>query len=291
MGVYKCGDVRIEDAVPSIVSKEVFLMAQKENERRRTSKQAALPRAAYLLSGKLFCGYYKKKMTGVSGTGRKGDKFYYYYCPDARYKKGCDKKQVPRNLIENLIVAETLEHILMPDAIDYIANIYYEIQLKDKSADEEIEFFQRRITDNKKALDNLLKAIESGIETTTLPARLRELEIERLHLNDELKNAESRRIVLTPKHIKFRFMEYANNSSDNPDYKKKIIERFVSEVYLYDDRLLIYYVLNKNQTALAQSDIALAESNRFDQQALWWRRDFAIHIHEHQGVPAILRIF
>lgn len=278
IGVYKCGDIRIEDAVPAIVSKEVFAMAQKENARRRTSKQAALPRAEYLLSGKLFCGHCKKKMTGVSGTGRRGGKFYYYYCPTARSKKGCDKKHVSKDWLEDLVVAETLDHILRPDALKYIANACYEIQLKDKTGDEEVEFFRRRIAENKRALDNTLKAIESGVETMTLPVRLKELEMERLQLHDELKAAEARKVVLTPEHIEFMLMQYAEKGEDEQAYKKEIIECFVSEVYLYDDKLLIYYNINKNHPELAKSDLALLESDGFDQ------RDDASRLREVPGV-------
>ncbi len=268
IGVYKCGDIRLEDAVPPIISKEVFLMAQKENARRRTSKQAALPRADYLLSGKLFCGHCKRKMTGVSGTGKSGGKFYYYYCPSARYKKGCDKKQVPKDWIEDLVVSETLDHILRPEAVKYIANACYEIQLKDKSGNEEIEFFRRRIAENKKAVSNTLRAIESGVDTMSLPVRLKELEMEGLQLHDELKAAEARKIILTPEHIEFMLMQYAEKGADEQAYKKEIIDCFVSEVYLYDNRLVIYYNINKNHPELAESDLALLESDVFDQRDL-----------------------
>lgn len=243
-------------------------MAQKENARRRASKQAALPRADYLLSGKLFCGHCKKKMVGVSGTGRHGGKFYYYYCPNARNKKGCDKKHVAKDWLEDLVVAETLDHILRPETVKYIANACYEIQLKDKSGDEEVEFFRRRIAENKKALNNTLKAIESGVDTMSLPARLKELELESLQLHDELKAAEARKIILTPEHIEFMLMQFAEKGEDEYAYKKEIIECFVSEVYLYDDKLLIYYNINKNHPELAQSDLALLESDGFDQRDL-----------------------
>jgi len=265
IGVYKCGNIRLEDAVPPIVSKEVFLMAQKENARRRTSKQAARPRAEYLLSGKLFCGHCKKKMTGVSGTGKCGGKFYYYYCPSARYKKGCAKKQVPKDWLENLVVTETLSHILQPDAVNYIANACYEIQLKDKSRNKEEEFYRRRLADNKKAITNTLKAIEAGVDTMSLPARLKELEVEQLQLGDALAEAKAKNIVLTPEHIEFMLMQYMNKGEDKQAYKKEIIECFVSKVYLYDDRLVIYYNINKNQPELAESDLSLLESDGFDQ--------------------------
>ncbi len=86
-------------------------------------------------------------MVGVSGAGRCGGKFYYYHCTGAR-KKTCDKKQVSRDWLEDLVVSETIEHILQPDVIKHIANACYEIQLNDKSGDEEIEFFRRRIAES-----------------------------------------------------------------------------------------------------------------------------------------------
>lgn len=241
IGLYRCGDIRIEDAVPPLVSKEVFLMAQKEVEKRRTSKQARLPRAEYLLSGKLFCGHCKKKMTGVSGTGRHGGKFYYYYCPSARGKKGCDKKQVQRDWLEDLVVSETVKHILQPETITYLTTKLYEIQLADKSQDEGLAFFKQKLADNKKALDNTLKAIESGVETKSLPIRLRELEIEQAHLEKEYERAQAHFVTLTPEQIEFMLLQYATLWEDERAYKKEIIDSFVSEIYLYDDRLL--YIL------------------------------------------------
>lgn len=61
-------------------------------------------------------------------------------------------------------------------------------------------------------------------------------------------------------------MQYAEKGEDEQAYKKEIIECFVSEVYLYDDKLLIYYNINKNHPELAKSDLALLESDGFDQR-------------------------
>ena len=258
VGVYTCGEVRIENAVPAIVSEEIFLKAQIENNRRRTSKQAALPRAKYLLSGKLFCGHCKKKMTGVSGTGNQGAKFYYYYCPDSRQKKGCDKKCVTKDWVENIVLAETLSHILTPEVTNFIVTNCYEIQFENKSIDEEVEFFRRKIADNKKAIENTLKVIETGVITESLPVRLKELEMERIQLNGELKKAEAHRKLFTPKHIEFMLRQYAEYGETNSTYKKEIIENFVSEVYLYDDRLMIYYNIDETHPELSKSEISLA---------------------------------
>ena len=94
IGIYTYDDIVIEDGIPAIISKDTFQLAQLEMERRRTRKRPKPPKAEYLLSGKAFCGHCQKPLTRVSGTGRSGSKWYYYYCPDSRAKKGCDKKPV-----------------------------------------------------------------------------------------------------------------------------------------------------------------------------------------------------
>jgi hypothetical protein len=250
-----------------------------KRERQKAREQAALPRANYLLSGKLFCGHCKKKMTGVSGTGKLGGKFYYYYCPSARSKNGCDKKHVPKNWLEELVVAETVRHILQPEAMTHIAKAGYEIQLEYNAQDSEVEFLRQRLADNQKALTNTIRAIESGVETTSLPIRLRELEIERLQLSDELKGAEARQLIISPEHIEFLLRQYVERGdADEHEYRKRIINGLVSEVYLYDNCLLIYYNINKNQPNLASSDLALVESSGFDQQDLCFTLAFSEYL-------------
>lgn len=121
IGIYKCGDVRIEGAVPAIVTKEVFDLAQSEFKRRKGKRAAKSPSAEYLLSGKLFCGHCKAPMTGVSGTSKTGASYYYYYCSNNRNKKNCHKKQVNRNWLEDLVVTETVKYILQDEQIKYIS--------------------------------------------------------------------------------------------------------------------------------------------------------------------------
>ena len=240
IGIYDCAGVRLEGAIPAIVSKEVFHMAQLEVARRRTSKQAHTPKANYLLSGKLFCGHCNKKMVGVSGTGQLGKKFYYYYCPDNRGRvKVCDKKHVAKNWLEDLVVQETLAHILRPETVRHISDRCYEIQLTDKTGEEEIDFFRRRLADNKKAHANIMQLIETGTVTETLPVRLRELELERAEIEKGLTFAEEARVIFTHEHIEFLLNQYAVKGEDEEAYKKEVIDCFVSSVHLFDNRLII----------------------------------------------------
>ena len=60
--------------------------------------------------------------------------------------------------------------------------------------------------------------------------------------------------------------QFTEKGEDEEAFKKRVIESFVSSVYLFDNRLLIYYNISDNMPKLAESEIALLESSGFDQR-------------------------
>ena len=54
----------------------------------------------YLLTTKLFCGYCGALMFGESGTSRTGEVHRYYKCTTAKKHKGCKKKTVHKQWLE-----------------------------------------------------------------------------------------------------------------------------------------------------------------------------------------------
>lgn len=118
IGEYRYHDIVVEGGMPAIISKDTFNLAQAEMERRRTRKAPKSPKAEYILAGRLFCGHCKGPMQGVSGTGKSGNKWYYYYCGNTRGKnKTCDKKQVSRDRLERAVVDFTVRYILQEEAL------------------------------------------------------------------------------------------------------------------------------------------------------------------------------
>lgn len=266
IGVYEAAGVKVEDGVPAIISKEIFFMAQKEMAKKRTGKSRTVrpQNAEYLLSGKLFCGYCRKPMAGVSGTSKTGKKHYYYYCPTARAKLGCIKEHVRRDYIEDLVAQETVKHVLQPDVIADLAHKLWELQAESDNREEELLYYRKKLQENKKAIDNILKAVETGLGTASLLSRLETLEQEQTAIQGEIAFQESRTFGLSEDKLLFFLESFLCDNADWEAYKKRIIKAFVSEVYLYNDRLLIYYNISKGET-LAQSDIELVvESGVFD---------------------------
>ena len=258
IGEYKYHDVVIAGGVPPIVTQEVFAMAQAEMARRKAGRKPRTPRAGYALSGKLFCGHCKEPMIGVSGTGKTGKKWYYYYCSNNRgKKKGCEKDQVSRDWLEALVVDLTARYILQEEVLEDLAKKVFAFQELQNDPHGEIDFYSKKLTENKKASQNLIRAIESGIVTQSLPQRLQELEQERAVLEGELASLKNHRPDFTEDQILFMLMQYIDprEGETDQDYRKRVIECFVSEVYLWNDRILIFFNISGPDGKLKSTDL------------------------------------
>lgn len=268
IGEYRYHDIVVEGGMPAIISKDTFNLAQAEMERRRTRKAPKSPKAEYLLAGRLFCGHCKGPMQGVSGTGKSGNKWYYYYCGNTRGKnKTCDKKQVSRDRLERAVVDFTVRYILQEDVLEELARKVHAAQERQNDTASEIAFYEKKLADNKKSIANVLRAIESGAATQTLPARLQELENEQAVILGELSFLKGKRLAFTEDQILFALMKHLEPypGESEQDYRRRIISDFVSEVYLYDNRLLIYFNISSEDGKLKSADLSNIEGGEFDE--------------------------
>lgn len=268
IGEYRYHDIVVEGGMPAIISKDTFNLAQAEMERRRTRKAPKSPKAEYLLAGRLFCGHCKGPMQGVSGTGKSGNKWYYYYCGNTRGEnKTCDKKQVSRDRLERAVVDFTVRYILQEEVLEELARKVHAAQERQNDTASEIAFYEKKLADNKKSIANVLRAIESGAMTQTLPARLQELENEQAVILGEISFLKGKRLAFTEDQIFFALMKHLEPypGESEQDYRRRIISDFVSEVYLYDDRLLIYFNISSEDGKLKSADLSNIEGGEFDE--------------------------
>ena len=261
IGVYTYDDITIEDGIPAIISKDTFHLAQLEAARRKTAKRPKEPKAEYLLSGKAFCGHCQKPLVGVSGTGKSGNKWYYYYCQESRAKRGCTKKPVKRDWLEREVVKRTVAEVLQPEVIQHIAKKCYDLQMEYRQDNSDVLFYELKLKDVRKAIKNTMHAIESGVKTKTLPARLQELENEEEALEAELAIAKASDFVITADQIEFLLTQFAEpwECESEEEYHRRIIKCFVHKVFLFDDKLLIYYNVSRDGKTREQSEAELLE--------------------------------
>lgn len=267
IGIYEAVGVRVENGVPALISKETFYLAQKERERRKVSKKERAGVAEYMLSGKLFCGYCKKPMAGVSGTGKGGGKFYYYQCPTVRQKGNCQKEHVRRDFIEDLIVQKTVEHVLQPEILTDIAQRLCRLQSESDTREQDIAYYRKKLQENKKATDNIIKAIEKGLAAETLLQRLDGLESEKIAIEGELAYFQSLKFGLSEEEMLFFLRQFLEPDNDWQAYKRRIINSFINQVFLYNDHFLVYYNIQKDG-AMDFNSTEINESPGFDELSL-----------------------
>jgi len=249
IGVYECAGIRIENGIPPIIDKELFLRTKKRLDANRQAPARYKARMKYLLSGKLYCGHCQSGMIGESGTGKQGESHYYYICSKKkRNRAACDKKIVRKDWLENLVVSETVKNILQPDTIQLIAQRCAELSARESAQNNELKHLQRQLTETEKAIKNLVTALEKGIFSKTTQSRLAELETTKEKLEFEIASSAAQQPTLTEKHIMFMLSKFQRETTDDPEaYNENIIDCFVNAVYLYDDKLIVTYNLTDNE--------------------------------------------
>lgn len=197
-------------------------------------------------------------MIGVSGTSRNGSRFYYYYCPNNRGKKRtCEKDHVNRDWLEGLVAQATAEYILQPDTLEDIVKKVFSFQAAKNAPDRDLELYNKKLSENKKAIQNVIKAIENGVLTKNLPERLRELEEEQTVIEGEIEYLKLKKPEFSEDQILFMMMQYTDrkDGETEQDYRRRIISCFVSEVYLWNDKIVIYFNVSDPDGKLRSVDL------------------------------------
>ena len=111
-------DIVVPEAIPVIVPKDLFDRVQKRLDKNKRAPACGKADEEYLLTTKLFCGKCGALMFGESGTSATGRTYYYYKCANVKRRKGCNKKTVQKDWLEDMVVRETMKLIQDHAVID-----------------------------------------------------------------------------------------------------------------------------------------------------------------------------
>lgn len=239
IGVYTYKDMEIPDGFPRIISDELFYKVQKIMETNKKAHAHLRREEEFILTTKLFCGKCREMMTGSSGTSKTGKTYRYYVCTHAK-KKLCDKKNVGKEFIEDLVVRKCRE-LLTDENIDIIAKAVVEVAERDIEHSN-VSRLEKLIADNERAVGNLMKALEAGEIVEQITARIREKNQEKADLQRQLAEESALHIQLTVPQVKFFLTQLRDGKADNIEYRKTLVTVLVNAIYLYDDK--VTFILN-----------------------------------------------
>lgn len=249
-GIYIYGDVRIEGGIPRIVSDELFFKVQEVLKMKKNAQGRHRVFGDYLLTGKLFCGKCKAAMTGYSGTGKLGKLYHYYVCQKRRTEHTCDKENVRRDDIEYAVAKVIQDYALQPDVIEWIADSTVEYTKKQEE-DSHIAILQDRLEETKKAIKNIISAIEQGIITDTTKVRLLELESEQADITAKIAAERADIITVSRKDIIRGLSMFRDGDIHDPKYRANLFDTFLVAVYLYDNELKIVFSFTGNKNTIS----------------------------------------
>lgn len=235
IGVYKYKDIRVEDAVPRIVSDDVWVRVQarlKVNEQAPARGKAKTP---YLLMGKLFCGHCGAKMVGDSGTSRNKTAYNYYTCATRKRQRSCDKKPVPKDWIEDIVAQNALE-ALTDEVIEYVAATAAQQSENEIQQNTNIPAIQAQIADIERKIRNLMKAIEAAdTAPDSMVERISELESQKKGLKTQLLVEQSSVIPLTKEMVVYFLESVRDQIVDVETQKAMLFRLLINSVTIYDD--------------------------------------------------------
>jgi len=265
IGTYSYGDLEIRNAIPSIVSEDLFEKVQLIMNKNKHAPARAKAKEEYILTTKLFCGHCKDMMTGYSGTSSTKKIYNYYVCNNSK-KKICDKKNVKKHYIEDLVITEARK-LLTDENINKIANEVVSVMEKEKDTSN-LKRFNKLLKDNEKQKQNLIESLKICDVDSVKKAifdEIAKMDLKHLNIEKEILSESKQNFCLTVPQIKFFLTQMKKGNINDIKNRKVLINVFINRIYLYDDRLTLIFNTQDSNVEITNSLLNNVESSFIDE--------------------------
>ena len=247
IGKYMYKGKVVPDLAEPLIDEKTFEKVQQRLKSVYRARAARKAPEVYLLQGKAFCGYCGSSMIGDSGRGRSGSVYRYYACSARKNaRKGvhpCDKKSEKKDFAEWYVVEQTVEYVLTPSQMSYIASTVVQEHQKEFSVSAEAEL-QRIVARLDHKLNTLVDALSESPKSTH-PRIYNQMETLEAQLADAKSDLAKLRIAqgirFTKDEVVAWLRQFCNGDPLDPVFRKRIIDMFINSVYFYDNRIVIFY--------------------------------------------------
>ena len=262
-GVYIYKDIRVEGAVPKLISKEVFDLAQERLMKNNKGGKGTYKTEEYLLTGKLFCGICGNAITADAGTSKTGKMYYYYKCTGAKGRRNdieCPLPAIRKELLEEK-VAKKCYSLLTDDNIRAIAEATAKLCEED-DAKTEVRRIKKEIADRKEKIGNLLSVIEEGKAPESITDKIEEREKEIEGLTKALSIAESKLNTTSVDEMEYFLTHVKCGELDSFSQRRTFINAAVDKIYLYEDHYTIFFKVGKSISVDVDYEDVQKKNNR-----------------------------
>lgn len=235
------GEIRIEDALPAIIDKEIYLKAKMKIEQRKR-EPVANERREYLLTGMIICGECGCAYVGNGYySGRDGKKHPKYACTGKSNNKGCTNPFIRRESVETYVVNQIKHELLSDGNLESLVGKVAKLsQERAGSSISEVT----RLKKNKKDIENKVNRmldlyLDGGLSKDILDKKSNGLKAELDLLTERIifMEANAQRSV-SEAQIKKRLRTLVTDleAVEFPK-RKKVVAALVKCVYVFKDRV------------------------------------------------------
>lgn len=243
--------IRVEDAVPAIIDKELFEAVQQRMELNK-KQQGGRPatRREYPLRSKVFCADCKTAMT-ISTSKLKYD---YYRCTGKKRLHNCDASPISADYLEER-VAEAIRDVLgSPSNVnDLICILRDQAEQIQGGAVTKLRALLAREKEITVKLDNAMDAVMNGLTSPTLKAKIAELETEKVQISRELRSLRATVDASSiPEDRLYEILDYIVSSALSD---ASILLSIVSRVEVGKDTITIWTILDADPNGHFDYDV------------------------------------
>ena len=248
IGEYHWGEVS-NNCLPAIVDKEIFEKVQANLKANQRKPQSFRSEEQFLLSGNTFCGECGSLVIGESGTSRNGNVYYYYKCSKAKHKaKTCSMKPIRKEILEDYVLFRATEFLNNESNIDRLAEEIQKYQFTQSPLQKELE---ESIGETSRKMDNLMKAIEAGLDPTDIKPRYNELMARRTELEHSLDEEKCKNPVMDIEDIKLLLSKCRGTMPENESEKKMLVDLLIKSIVIHaNGDIDIFYNFRENKPCI-----------------------------------------
>jgi site-specific DNA recombinase len=233
-GIYRVNGQVYENMFPRIVPNETYEKVRAKIQKNQYGKRSV--KVTYLLRHKLKCGYCGQSINAECGTSQNGKKKYYYKCWGRKFKSGCKKAIIRKELLEDIVLENIIGALSSPQTMNEIVNGLMAEQERQAQKSSILNLLLKEKRQVEISLENLVNAIEQGIISNITNKRLHELEHRQEELERQILIERSKQAIMIPEKEIREYYQAALKLEP-----QLLIDMLVKEIVLYDDKIEIHF--------------------------------------------------
>lgn len=161
----------------------------------------------------------------------------YYKCGGRKANSGCQKKNIRKEDLENLVINVTVEMFQQENNLELIANEIMKIYESKKKEQSVLNLLTSELQETQRSIENLLTAIQQGIITSSTKTRLEELEMKADELKLQISKEQSKLENRISRELIMQYLRTGIKKS-----AQVLIDWLIDKIVLYDDKIEIFYL-------------------------------------------------